>query len=171
MTAPEREAIGFRILTVSPQEQPIQLELPGKTDYDQNTLTKIRPRFDIALVEKVYVSVGQSVKKGDPLYDLKSVELATAKTDCRIKYVQWDHDRKYLTTREPLAKEGRITQKEWVDTQNDEKKSRLDYINCPASCSGLMRSPTSRSTSCSKGSATTRRRRSRPTTTPRTSRG
>ena len=30
--------------------------------------------------------------------------------------------------REPLAKEGRITQIVWTDTQNDEKKSRLDYL-------------------------------------------
>ena len=125
----EREAIGFRILTVAAQTKPIRLEIPGKTDYDQNTLNKIRPRFDVTLVEKVHVSVGQAVKKGDPLYDLKSVELATAKTDLRIKYVQWDHDRKYLTAREPLVKEARITQKEWTDTQNDEQKSRLDYLN------------------------------------------
>ena len=125
----ERDAIGFRILTVAPQTQPIHLELAGKTDYDQNTLNKIRPRSDKALVEKVYVSVGQSVKKGDPLYDLKSSELADAKFNCRTKYVQWDHDLKFLTTREPLVREGRITQKEWTDTQNDEKKSRLDYLN------------------------------------------
>ena len=129
VSAPEREAIGFRILPVTAQTQPIRLELPGKTDYDQTTLNKIRPRFDIALIERVFVSVGQAVKKGDPLYELKSVELAKAKTDCRIKYVQWDHDRKYLATREPLVKEGRITQKEWTDTVNDEKKSRLDYLN------------------------------------------
>ena len=129
VTKVEREAIGFRIMTVNPQTKPIRLEIPGTTDYDQTTLNKIRPRFDVALVEKVHVSVGQSVKTGDPLYDLKSVELAAAKTDCRIKYVQWDHDRKYLNAREPLVKEARITRKEWTDTQNDEKKSRLDYLN------------------------------------------
>ncbi len=129
VTAVEREAIGFRILTVANQTQPIQLELPGRTDYDQNTLTKIRPRFDKALVEKVYVAVGQSVKKGAPLYDVRSGQLGTARTDCRRGYAQWDHDRKYMNSREPLAREGRITQKEWVDTQNEEKKSRLDYLN------------------------------------------
>ena len=129
VTAEEREAIGFRILPVSPQTQPIRLELPGKTDYDQNTLTKIRPKFDSIVVEKVYVSVGQTVHKGDPLYDLTSGQLGTAMTDCLNKYVQWDHDLKYKTAREPLQKEGRITQKDWVDTVNDEKKSRSDYLN------------------------------------------
>ena len=129
VTRAEREAIGFRIKLVNQQLKPLRLEIPGKTDYDQTTLNKIRPRFNVTLVEQVHVSVGQSIHKGDPLYDLKSVELASAKTDCRIKYVQWDHDRKYLAARELLVKEARITQKEWTDTQNDEKKSRLDYLN------------------------------------------
>lgn len=129
VTASERRAIGFRILPVTAQTEPIKLELPGKTDYDQNTLNKIRSRFDKITVEKVYVSVGQDVRKGDPLYDLRTGELAVAKKECRVKYVQWNHDWKYQNTREPLAKEGRITQKEWTDTQNEEKKSRLDYLN------------------------------------------
>ena len=95
---------------------------------DQDTLVKIRPRFDNALVEKVFVSTGQSVKKGDPLLIIRSAELALAKNDCRTKFVQWDHDHKYLIAREPLAKDGRITQIIWTDTVNDEKKSRLDYL-------------------------------------------
>jgi len=128
VTEEERKAIGFRILPVAAQTEPIKLELNGTTDYDQNTLNKVRPRFDNALIEKVHVSVGQHVKKGEPLVDLKSTDLAQAKTDCRTKFVQWDHDHKYLIAREPLAKEGRITQIIWTDTQNDEKKSRLDYL-------------------------------------------
>lgn len=128
VTESEREAIGFRITPVKPQSEPIKLELNGTTDYNQNTLTKIRPRFDNALVEKVHVSAGQAVKKGDPLLELKSSVLAAAKNECRTKFVQWDHDHKYLLAREPLAKEGRITQIIWTDTQNDEKKSRFDYL-------------------------------------------
>ena len=128
VTATERQTMGFRIIPVAPQTQPIQLELPGTTDYDLNTLNKIRPRFDNALVEKVYVEAGQSVKKGDPIIDLRSAELGAAKTECRTKYVQWDHDHKYLVAREPLAADGRITKIIWTDTQNDEKKSRLDYL-------------------------------------------
>jgi cobalt-zinc-cadmium efflux system membrane fusion protein len=128
VTEKERQAIGFKVIPVAPQTEPIRLELNGTTDYNLNTLTKIRPRFDNALVTKVYVSAGQSVKKGDPLLELRSADLAAAKNDCRTKFVQHDHDYKYLVAREPLAKEGRITQIIWTDTQNDEKKSRLDYF-------------------------------------------
>jgi membrane fusion protein, heavy metal efflux system len=128
VTEKERQAIGFRITRVEAQTDPIKLELNGTTDYNLNTLTKIRPRVDNALVTRVYVSAGESVKKGDPLLELRSADLAAAKNDARTKFVQWDHDHKYLIAREPLAKEGRITQIIWTDTVNDEKKSRLDYL-------------------------------------------
>ena len=124
----DHKAIGLGIAKVEAQTRPIHLELNGKTDYDQTTLNKIRPRFDNALVQKVFASTGQTVKRGDPLIEIYSADLAAAKNECRTKFVQWDHDRKYLVAREPLAKEGRITQIIWTDTQNDEKKSRLDYF-------------------------------------------
>jgi len=128
VNAEDRKAIGFRIVPVLPQTQPIKLVINGTTDYDQNSLNKIRPRFDNALVEKVYVSAGQKVKKGDKLLELRSAELGAAKNECRTSYVQWDHDHKYLIAREPLAKDNRITQIIWTDTQNDEKKSRMNYL-------------------------------------------
>lgn len=124
----KQEAVGFKITPVLAQTLPISLELPGQTDYDQNSLNRIRPRFDNALVEQVFVSAGETVKKGQPLLLVRSAELGQAKTDCRTKYVQWDHDHKYLVDREPLAKENRITQIMWTDTKNEEKKSRLDYL-------------------------------------------
>jgi membrane fusion protein, heavy metal efflux system len=128
VTDKEQKTIGFKICSVLPQTQPIRLEVNGTTDYDQNTLNKVRPRFDNALVEKVYVSAGQSVKKGDPLLELRSAELGLAKNDCRTNYVQWDHDHKYLTARKPLHDLGQITNIVWTDTVNDEKKSRLTYF-------------------------------------------
>jgi cobalt-zinc-cadmium efflux system membrane fusion protein len=128
VTEIEQKAEGFRIIPVEPQDQPLLIELSGTTDYDQNTLNKIIPRFDKVVIDKVYVEVGEAVEMGKPLIDLRSIDLATAKNECRTAYVQWDHDHKYLIAREPLAKEGRITQIIWTDTQNDEKKSRLDYL-------------------------------------------
>ena len=124
----ERKAVGFRIINVQPQTEPIRLQINGKTDYDLNTLNKLRPRFDNALVEKVFVQAGQLVKKGDPLLELRSAELGLAKNECRTSFVQWDHDHKLRDAQEPLAKDGRITQRVWTDTQNDEKKSRLTYL-------------------------------------------
>src|SRR6202040_1959910 len=102
-----------------PQVEPIRLPLMGHTDYDPNTLSKIRPRFD-TLVEKVRAELGQKVKKGDPLVDLFSNELAAAKNEFRTAYVQWQHDKRLLTMREKLFREKAIAEQLLVDTQNDE---------------------------------------------------
>lgn len=126
ITRNEQDAVGLRMATVAAQTESIKLELPGRTAYDDNTLTKIRPRFD-TLVVKVHATVGQHVKKGDPLLDLYSTELAKAKSDFQTSFVQWQHDKKLYDLRENLVKTGAIANQIWVDTQNDEQKSRLEY--------------------------------------------
>ncbi len=120
----ELKSIGVLIATVRPQQEPIKLELPGRTSYDPNSLTKIRPRFD-TLVERVRVELGQKVSKGDPLLDLYSTDLAAAKNDFQTAYVQWQHDLALRTLRESLFKSNTISEQLLVDTRNDENKSRL----------------------------------------------
>ena len=98
----------------------------GRTDYDPNTLSKIRPRFD-TLVKRVRAELGQKVKKGDPLVDLFSTDLAAAKNDFQTAYVQWQHDLRLLKMREKLYAEKAISNKFWSIVKNDESKSRLAY--------------------------------------------
>jgi cobalt-zinc-cadmium efflux system membrane fusion protein len=124
VAAAEARTLGLVVDSVQPQARPIKLELPGRTDYDLNTLTKIRPRFD-TLVERVRVATGQHVKKGDPLVDLFSTDLAAAKNDFQTAYVQWQHDLTLRNLREELIKTNAISQQVLVDTRNDENKSRL----------------------------------------------
>jgi cobalt-zinc-cadmium efflux system membrane fusion protein len=126
LTPEEERSIGLRMTTVAAQTEPIKLELTGRTAYDPDTLTKIRPRFD-TLVEKVHASLGQTVKRGEPLVELHSTELAAAKSDFQGKYVQWQHDLKLFNLRQDLVKTGAISKQLWVDTINDEEKSRLEY--------------------------------------------
>ena len=59
---------------------PAGLRFPGVTGLDQEKLVRIRPRFG-GRVDKVLVSVGARVKKGDPLVELFSKDLAAAKND------------------------------------------------------------------------------------------
>jgi len=127
VTEDEKVALGLATAPVAPQTKPMILELTGRTAYDPDTLTKIRPRFD-TLVERVHATLGQKVKNGDKLVELHSTDLAAAKSDFQSKYVQWRHDFNLLTVRRDLVNRGAISKKEFVDTQNDEQKSRLDYI-------------------------------------------
>jgi membrane fusion protein, heavy metal efflux system len=120
----EAKSIGLILMTVRPQTDSIKLELPGRTSYDPNSLTKIRPRFD-TLVERVRIELGQKVSKGDPLLDLYSTDLAAAKNDFQTAYVQWQHDLTLRTHRESLFKTNAISEQLLIDTRNDENKSRL----------------------------------------------
>jgi multidrug efflux pump subunit AcrA (membrane-fusion protein) len=94
---------------------------------DLDTLRTIRPRLQ-CLVEKICVKAGQKVKKGDPLAELFSTDLIAAKNDFLAKNRQWKHDRKLFDLRENLVRSGAISNQLWVDTQNDEDKSRLDVL-------------------------------------------
>ncbi len=127
VTPPQMKADGFTFAKVEAQTKPILLELNGRTDYDTNTITKIRPRFDTR-VERVFASIGQKIKKGDPLVELYSTDLAKAKSDFQVKYVQWRQDQNLKDLRQKLFEQKAIAEQLWVDTQNDELKSRLDEV-------------------------------------------
>jgi cobalt-zinc-cadmium efflux system membrane fusion protein len=126
VTKEKREAIGMNIVEVEAQTKPVLLELNGTTDYDLNTLRKVRPLFD-ARVTQVFKSTGQMVKKGEPLVELYSTTMAAAKADFRSKYAKWDHDRRFMESRRSLAAKGQIPNTMWVDTQLAEQTSRVDY--------------------------------------------
>jgi cobalt-zinc-cadmium efflux system membrane fusion protein len=122
----EARAVASSEPQVAAPALPPAIELQGRTTYDPDTLTWVRPKYT-AIVEKTFVAVGRRVKKGDPLIELYSTDLASAKSDFQTKYVQWRHDRKLYELRDKLVQTGAISQQLWVDTQNDEMKSRLDY--------------------------------------------
>ena len=77
-----------------------------------------------------WAELGQKVKKGDPLVDLFSTDLAAAKNDYQqtVAYVQWQHDLeaaqdalKSSSPRKPSRSSF------WSIIKNDESKSRLAY--------------------------------------------
>ena len=87
--------------------------------------SRIRPRFE-CLVEKVYVKAGQAVKKGDPLVDVFSVELVSAKNDFLTKGVKSKHDQRILDARRKLFATKAISEQVLTDAQNNENKSKLE---------------------------------------------
>ncbi len=128
VTEAQRRAIGVRIAPVEPQTAPLDLEVQGKTDYNPDTLLKIRPRFD-ALVTAVHATTGQQVDKGDPLVELYSVSLAQAKLDYESKASQSDHDKQIAMHQRDLTKAGVIPESSRVllDALNLERRSQLEF--------------------------------------------
>jgi membrane fusion protein, heavy metal efflux system len=126
LTERGRTSMDITSKKAEPQTEPIRLELLGTTEYDSDNLTKIRPLFK-GRVDKVYTTVGQTVKKGAPLIDLYSTELAEAKSAYEIKRIQWIYDKNLLDAREPLMKSKAIAQQLFVESQNNEMKSRREF--------------------------------------------
>jgi multidrug efflux pump subunit AcrA (membrane-fusion protein) len=102
-----------------------QLRTPvrGAVRDDADSTRKIRPRFE-CLVEKLSVKVGQMVRKGDPLAELFSIDLAAAKNEFLAKTIQRNHAQRLFELRQKLFGTGAISQQLWVDTENDEERSR-----------------------------------------------
>ena len=107
----------------------------GGTDLDRGAcLDDLRPRYSVQSPAEVrhpgHESLRRSrsrVKKGDPLVELRSTDLASAKSDFQTKFVQWQHDKKLYDLRQKLFQTGAISQQLGVETQNNEQKSRLDH--------------------------------------------
>lgn len=119
-------AMGITTTEALPQSKPIELELLGTTEYISDNLNKLRPMFK-GRVDKVYATVGQSVKKGDPLIDLYSKELAEAKSTCEIERIQWLYDKNLLAIRESLLATKAVSQQLYEETKNNEMKNRQEY--------------------------------------------
>ena len=125
--------MGIEAVKVLPQTEPIRLELLGTTEYDSENQTRIRPLFK-GRVDKVHARVGDFVKKGDPLIEFYSTELADAKNACEIERIQWVYDHNLLTVREELWKNNSIAEQLYLETKNDEMKSRESTKWLATSC-------------------------------------
>lgn len=121
----QRAGIGLTTTKVLSQTEPIRLELLGTTKYDEDAMTRIRPMFK-ARVDKVNVTVGNTVHRGEPLVDLYSADLAEAKMTYEIKKIQWSYDQNLLRSREELRKTRAISDQLFLETQNTEMKSRRE---------------------------------------------
>ena len=124
LTDDEIKAIGLETTAVLSQTEPTILSLFGTTDYDPATVTTVRVMFD-SRVDKVLVDLGSVIKEKQPLLELFSADLAAAKSDYELAQSQWDHDKKVLNYKSPLARENTLPKKELIEVENDEAQSRL----------------------------------------------
>ncbi|SIO31671.1 membrane fusion protein, cobalt-zinc-cadmium efflux system [Singulisphaera sp. GP187] len=124
LTENEQRRIGLRTVHVKEQVEPCSLKLAGTTDYDPSTLTIVRAQFD-SRADKVLVNLDDTVKKGDPLIELFSTDLAEAKSVYEAAVSQWTHDKRVLEYKTPLAKATTLPMKELIEIENDEAQSRL----------------------------------------------
>jgi RNA polymerase sigma factor (sigma-70 family) len=87
------------------------------TDKPPGVQGRLRPRFECA-VERIHVSIGEAVKKGDPLVEVYSVDLARAKNDYLTAEVECKNSQRMLAMRRRLHTEKSLSEQSWVDAQN-----------------------------------------------------
>ena len=125
LTDEQVRAIGLEKVQVLKQTEPTILTLFGTTNYVPARVTIVRTQFDNCRVDKVLVDLGSVVKKGEPLLELFSTDLAAAKSDYEVASSQWAHDKKVYDYKAPLAKTDTLARKELIEVENDEQQSRL----------------------------------------------
>jgi membrane fusion protein, heavy metal efflux system len=118
------KSIGLETRPVVSQTEPTILSLGGTTEYDPAAVTTVRLQFD-SRVDTVLVDLGSVVKEGDPLLELFSTDLATAKSSYELAISQYNRDKKVYDYKMPLARDGTIAGKEAIEVENDEAQSRL----------------------------------------------
>ncbi|MBL8830221.1 MAG: efflux RND transporter periplasmic adaptor subunit [Planctomycetaceae bacterium] len=124
-TPAELDAIGIRTTPATTQLHAIRLPIVGTTKYDEETLSRVRLMFE-ARIDKVHVHRGERIKKGQPLLDVYSKELAEAKINYEIQQIEWSYAKNLLTSREKLLNSSSIPDRVYLETQNEEMKQRRE---------------------------------------------
>jgi RNA polymerase sigma factor (sigma-70 family) len=99
-------------------------ELNGTTSFPSDSLTRIHTTFECR-VEKVLVTVGESVTTGDPLLVLFSTEIADAKSRYEKAHSRWRRAKAALERKTGPAEDFTWPPAELVDAQDEEANSRL----------------------------------------------
>ncbi len=99
---------------------PTMLRLNGTTELVPDMIVRVHPRFECR-VDRVLVDIGQRLKKGDPVVELFSTELARAKNDYQTAVTQWARDKRVVDSTRKIAGENALV----IEAENNEAQSRL----------------------------------------------
>jgi RND family efflux transporter MFP subunit len=105
------------------------LNLAGSTE--ASLVSPIRPPLT-GRVERVMTSLGARVKKGDPLLELFSSDLAAAKNEYEAASVQHALDRKVVELCSHLPASNPVSKQALVDSKTEEHTSRLRIAGASA---------------------------------------
>ena len=123
------------VLQISPAigegtDSPSALRVFGTTDLVPHRVVQVRVPFDCR-VDKVLVDLGQTVKRGDPVLELFSTELAEAKGNYETAIEEWLRDKDALDKREAESRgllgpaDNTRPGEDYIWIKNDEALSRL----------------------------------------------
>lgn len=115
--------------TIQEQAMVEQMSLPGKIEYNENDLVVFKSLLS-GVVESVKFELGDYVKKGQVLANIKSVEIQSLHQQRKFQENQLVLLQKQLYTKQDLLKDGMAAQTEVLELEHqlDAAKIELDRI-------------------------------------------
>lgn len=89
LSAESLKIADIQVETLQPQVLPYLISAPGEVIPNANLTTKVTTRVAAQVIQR-YVQEGQHVKKGQPLVDLSSVDMAKTQSDLLLASQEWE---------------------------------------------------------------------------------
>lgn len=118
--------MGIQTVKVTPREMPPVINTTGEVDYNQDRLAHVSPRVR-GRVHTVRASLGQTVKRGEVLAVIDSLELGQAKAAYLRAKAQVALAKVHLQREERLLKERISSRKEVIDGRGAFLKASADH--------------------------------------------
>src|SRR5277367_4591384 len=123
LTAAQRQNI--RVYTVQPAKFRKTIETTGVVDFDNNQATSVLAPFS-GPVSRLLVSLGDPVKKGDPLAEVASPDYATAIGTYRKALATAKTDRRLADLDRDLIEHHGVSQREAQQAETDAANAEAD---------------------------------------------
>jgi HlyD family secretion protein len=92
--------------------------------------TSVKSTFS-GVIKKVFVEIGDVVKKGDPIFEIDPTptpfELASVRKEVKVAEVRLENAKKDIDRKKALFEKGLISDKEYEDMERDQKEAQSIY--------------------------------------------
>jgi HlyD family secretion protein len=92
--------------------------------------TSVKSNFS-GVIKKVFVEIGDVVKKGDPIFEIDPTptpfELASVRKEVRVAEIRLENAKKDVERKKALSEKGLISDKEYETMQQDLQEAQSDY--------------------------------------------
>jgi cobalt-zinc-cadmium efflux system membrane fusion protein len=118
ITLSESQMAHIKIDSIRPQMLAEQLTAVGNVSFAEDNVVRIYPIVS-GTVEKVFVSLGDYVQKGQPLATLLSMDMSQIQRDYNIAKSNFSVEEKNLARAQELFSSGMMSEKEFASAKKD----------------------------------------------------
>lgn len=124
LTAEQMKTVKVETATTVPLAE--ELTAVGDVSFDENNVVRVFPIVS-GTVEKVNVSLGDYVKRGDLLASLLSTDISTYQRDYNIAKANMEVEEKNMARSKELYKSGMLSEKDFAEAQKDFANANSEF--------------------------------------------